>query len=217
MSQLKEISSNKCFGGQQKVFTHHSKEMSCDMNFAIFLPDGNERDQKYPVLYYLSGLTCNELNCVQKGGFQRYAAEHGIIVVCPDTSPRNIEGLDTSGFSWDFGYGAGFYIDAVAEPFKKNFRMYSYVTSELIDIVNENFPGMILTEFNCLVLINVLSIFSFTRQAVNNWSLDGRTWSSYLCLEESRFVPQRFSIFPNNKPSQLCLGQKSIYRLPRNQ
>lgn len=79
MSQLKQVSSNKSFGGYQKVFTHYSKELSCDMNFAIFLP-GEDANQKYPVLYFLSGLTCNELNCVQKAGFQRYAAEHGLIV-----------------------------------------------------------------------------------------------------------------------------------------
>lgn len=109
MSQLKEISSNKSFNGYQKVFSHQSKELSCQMNFAIYLP-AESTDKKLPVLYYLSGLTCNELNCVQKGGFQRYAADNGIIVVCPDTSPRNIEGLDTSAFSWDFGYGAGFYV-----------------------------------------------------------------------------------------------------------
>jgi len=78
---------------------------------------------------------------VQKAGFQRYASEHGIIVVCPDTSPRNIEGLDTSALSWDFGYGAGFYVDATTELYKKNFRMYSYVTSELIEVVEGNFPA----------------------------------------------------------------------------
>ena len=79
------------------------------MNFAIYLP-AESASSKLPVLFYLSGLTCNELNCVQKGGFQKYAADNKIIVVCPDTSPRNIENLDTSAFSWDFGYGAGFYV-----------------------------------------------------------------------------------------------------------
>jgi len=138
MALLKEISSNKCFGGLQKVFSHLSKELSCEINFSIFLPAGTSA-QKFPVLYYLSGLTCNELNCVQKSGFQKYADEHKIIVVCPDTSPRNIEGLDVSTFSWDFGYGAGFYVDATKDPYKANFRMFSYVTSELIDVVNANF------------------------------------------------------------------------------
>ena len=148
MSSLKEISSNKMFGGYQKVFSHQSKELSCEMTFAVYLPDGSE-NQKFPVLYYLSGLTCNELNCVQKGGFQRYASENGIIVVCPDTSPRNIEGLDTSGFSWDHGFGAGFYIDATNEKYSKNFRMYSYITSELIEVINATFPGGLRRINNC--------------------------------------------------------------------
>lgn len=139
MGDLKEISSNKVFDGYQKVFSHQSKELSCEMNFAIYLPE-ESKNKKLPVLYYLSGLTCNELNCVQKAGFQRTASENGIIVVCPDTSPRNIADLDTSEFAWDFGYGAGFYVDATTEKYKKNFRMFSYITSELIDVINANFP-----------------------------------------------------------------------------
>lgn len=141
MSKVKEVSSNKMFNGYQKVFSHESKELSCEMKFSIYLPITDSADEKLPVLYYLSGLTCNETNCVQKSGFQRFASEKKIIVVCPDTSPRNIEGLDTSNFSWDFGYGAGFYVDATTNAYKKNFRMYSYITSELIEIINNNFPG----------------------------------------------------------------------------
>lgn len=87
------------------------------------------------------GLTCNELNFVQKGGFQRLAEELDLIVVCPDTSPRGVEGLNTDNFSWDFGYGAGFYVDATEENYKKNFRMYSYITRELIKTIEENFPA----------------------------------------------------------------------------
>lgn len=139
MSEIKEISSNKCFQGFQKTFSHESKELKCDMKFSVYLPDGESSDEKFPVLYYLSGLTCNELNMIQKSGFQQYANKHKIIVVCPDTSPRNIEIAGISD-SWDFGLGAGFYVDATEEPYKTNFRMYSYVTSELIDLINENFP-----------------------------------------------------------------------------
>jgi S-formylglutathione hydrolase len=138
MAAVTQLSSNKVFGGLQKAFSHQSKELSCEMKFSIFLPGGD--DKKFPVLYYLSGLTCNELNFVQKSGFQKYAAAHEIIVVCPDTSPREIPNLDTSNFGWDHGYGAGFYVDAIQEKFKKNFRMYSYITSELISVINENFP-----------------------------------------------------------------------------
>lgn len=208
MAQLKEISSNKTFGGVQKVFSHHSKELSCEMNFAIFLPDEN---QKFPVLYYLSGLTCNELNCVQKGGFQRYAAEHGVIVVCPDTSPRNIEGLDTSAFSWDFGYGAGFYVDATNAPYKANFRMFSYVTSELIDVVNANFNGKLIADPSNDYLTVVISR---SKQAIDLRSLDGRTRSHDLCLEESRLVPECVSFCADFQPNQLPVGKEGSRRLP---
>jgi S-formylglutathione hydrolase len=140
MSEIQEIGNNKCFGGFQKIFKHNSSELSCEMNFAVYLPTQKSADEKFPVLYYLSGLTCNETNCVQKGGFQRIASSLGIIVVCPDTSPRNIEGLETAEFSWDFGYGAGFYVDATTDNYKKNFRMYSYITKELINVIDSNFP-----------------------------------------------------------------------------
>lgn len=142
---LKEISSSRCFDGVQKEFSHFSAELSCEMKVAIYLPAKavDQTEVKFPVLYYLSGLTCNESNCVQKGGFQRLAEENGIIVVCPDTSPRNIPELKDieASFSWDFGYGAGFYLDATEEKLKKNFRMFSYVTEELIKTIEESFPA----------------------------------------------------------------------------
>lgn len=184
MAELKEISSNKMFGGYQKVLSHQSKELSCPMNFAIFLP-ADSADKKLPVLYYLSGLTCNELNCVQKSGFQQFAAKHNIIVVCPDTSPRNIENLDTSDFNWDFGYGAGFYVDSTNEKYK-NFRMYSYITSELIDVVNKNFStlpdkqGIFGHSMGKLAIINLLSYFIHILK-ITRW-----TWSINLRFEESR-------------------------------
>lgn len=139
MTGLTEVSNNKIFNGQQKIFSHHSKELSCEMQFAIYLPPQSNQSNPLPVLYWLSGLTCNETNFIQKAGAQRYAAEHGIIIVCPDTSPRkvNIPGEDDS---WDFGSSAGFYIDATNEPWNKNYRMFSYVTSELVQLVNSNFP-----------------------------------------------------------------------------
>lgn len=213
MSQLKQISSNKCFGGIQKVFSHHSKELSCDMNFSVFLPAETE-NQKYPVLYYLSGLTCNELNCVQKGGFQRYAAEHGLIVVCPDTSPRNIEGLDESGFAWDFGYGAGFYVDATTEQYKKNFRMYSYITSELIDVINSNFAGELRPFKPTDIFANFFN-FSEPKQAINYWSFDGRSRCFDLRLEKSWPVPERFRVLSYFEPYRLSVGQESIGWIPR--
>ena len=137
MAALKEVSSVKCFGGFQKVFEHDSSELKCRMKFAIYLPpqvDG----EKFPILYWLSGLTCTEQIFIWKGGAQRLASALGLAVVVPDTSPRgcNIEGEEDS---WDFGTGAGFYVNATEEKWKKNYRMYSYVTSELPEVVRTNF------------------------------------------------------------------------------
>ncbi|XP_043209776.1 S-formylglutathione hydrolase-like [Amphibalanus amphitrite] len=136
---LTQKSANKIFGGWQKVFSHKSAELKCAMNFGVFLPAQSETE-KCPVIYWLSGLTCTEQNFVTKAGAQRYAAEKGVILVAPDTSPRecNIEGEDES---WDFGTGAGFYVDATEEKWKENYRMYSYVTKELPQLISENFPA----------------------------------------------------------------------------
>lgn len=134
---LSSVSSAKCFGGYQKVFQHQSDVLKCQMKFGIFLPPQSETT-KVPVIYFLSGLTCTEVNFITKAGSQRYAAEHGVAVVCPDTSPRgcNIEGEDDS---YDFGSGAGFYIDATEEKWSTNYNMFSYVTKELPAIIESNF------------------------------------------------------------------------------
>lgn len=138
MGALTEISSNKIFGGFQKVFSHESKHLGCVSKFGVYLPPQAEQ-KKLPVIYWLSGLTCSEANFIEKSGAQKYAAEHGVIIVNPDTSPRNLN-IAGDSESWDFGVGAGFYVDATQDPWKKNYKMYSYVTSELIQIIGENFP-----------------------------------------------------------------------------
>ncbi|MCB1970620.1 MAG: S-formylglutathione hydrolase [Geminicoccaceae bacterium] len=134
---LEQISAWKSFGGWQKVFRHASTETGTDMAFSIFLPRSAERGD-CPVLWYLSGLTCTWENVTTKGFFQQAADRHGIIVVCPDTSPR---GLDLPGEhdAYDFGSGAGFYVDATCEPWSIHYRMYSYVTGELQQLVTTNF------------------------------------------------------------------------------
>lgn len=138
MSKIEETSSVKSFGGYTKICTHESEELKCSMKFAVFIPP-QAASGKVPVLYWLSGLTCTEQNFITKAGAQRAAAEHGIMLVAPDTSPRgcNIEGEDES---YDFGSGAGFYVDATEEKWKTNYRMYSYITKELQSVVNANFP-----------------------------------------------------------------------------
>ncbi|XP_056630694.1 S-formylglutathione hydrolase [Diorhabda sublineata] len=139
MMTLTEEASNKIFGGYQKVFSHDSKEVGCKMRFGVYLPPQAEEGKKLPVIYWLSGLTCSEANFIEKAGAQKYAAEYGVIIVNPDTSPRGLN-LPGDSESWDFGVGAGFYINASQEPWKKNYRMFSYVTSELPQIINGNFP-----------------------------------------------------------------------------
>lgn len=126
----------RCFGGRLVRFKHESKYLNCTMHFHVFEPAGASSSALAPTLLFLSGLTCTDENFPIKSGSQRYATEHGIAVVSPDTSPRGTE-LDAvadksvTGNAWDFGVGAGFYVDATQEPWSKHFRMYSYITEEL--------------------------------------------------------------------------------------
>jgi len=132
------LSTNASFGGELLRVRHQSQACDCDMIFAIYLPP-QAKEKSVPVLYWLSGLTCTDENFMQKAGAQRVASELGMAIVCPDTSPR---GTDFPGEhdSYDFGSGAGFYVNATQEPWSANYRMYDYVTGELPGLVNENFP-----------------------------------------------------------------------------
>lgn len=134
---MKKIEHRACFGGFQEVYQHESESLKCQVNFAIFLPKEAET-KKLPVLYWLSGLTCNEQNFITKAGAQRYASEHGVIIVCPDTSPRGEDVANAEAY--DLGIGAGFYVNATQEPWAKNFRMYDYVVRELPALIEANFP-----------------------------------------------------------------------------
>jgi S-formylglutathione hydrolase len=131
------ISETACFGGTQGYYKHTSAELGCEMRFSVFSPP-QARHGKVPVLWYLSGLTCTEDNATVKAGFQRVASELGLMIICPDTSPRGDDVPDDDGY--DFGKGAGFYVDATEAPWAKNFRMYSYVTKELPGVVANSFP-----------------------------------------------------------------------------
>jgi S-formylglutathione hydrolase len=134
---LTTLSQNKIFGGVQGTYSHASTETGCTMRFGVYLPPAAERGP-VPVLFWLSGLTCTEENFIIKAGAQRVAAELGIAIVTPDTSPR---GLNYPGdaASYDFGVGAGFYVDATEAPWSSGYRMYSYLTKELFDVVAKNF------------------------------------------------------------------------------
>ncbi|MCD9032715.1 S-formylglutathione hydrolase [Luteimonas sp. Y-2-2-4F] len=132
------IEHHACFGGWQDVYRHRSEALGCETSFAVFLPPQAERE-RLPVLYWLSGLTCNEQNFVTKAGAQRYAAEHGVILVAPDTSPRGEGVADAEGY--DLGQGAGFYVDAMQAPWAAHYRMHDYVVHELPALVEANFPA----------------------------------------------------------------------------
>ncbi|MDR6841583.1 S-formylglutathione hydrolase [Pseudoxanthomonas sacheonensis] len=135
---LERIEHRACFGGWQDVYRHASETLACGMNFAVYLPP-QAQTQRLPVLYWLSGLTCTEQNFITKAGAQRYATEHGLILVAPDTSPRGEDVADADGY--DLGKGAGFYVNATQAPWSKHYRMYDYVVSELPALIEANFPA----------------------------------------------------------------------------
>ena len=134
---MQRIEHRACFGGWQEVWQHESATLACKMNFGIYLPP-QAASAKLPVLYWLSGLTCSEQNFITKAGAQRYAAEHGVIIVVPDTSPRGEAVPDAEGY--DLGQGAGFYLDATQAPWSSAYRMRTYVTQELIAEIEAQFP-----------------------------------------------------------------------------
>ncbi len=137
MSVVSEISRHRCFGGWQLFLRHESSEIGLPMKFSVYLPPAAEKGP-IPALTYLAGLTCTEDTFMIKAGAQRMAAELGLILIAPDVSPRNtgIEGADKD---WDFGHGAGFYLDATQAPWSKHFRMESWLTQELLPLVKERF------------------------------------------------------------------------------
>jgi S-formylglutathione hydrolase len=136
---MERIERHASHGGFQEVWKHTSGTVNCEMRFGIYLPSAATRGQKCPVLYWLSGLTCTEQNFITKAGAQRYADEHGIIVVTPDTSPRGVDVADDSAY--DLGQGAGFYLNATRQPWAKHYRMYDYVVDELPLLIEAHFPA----------------------------------------------------------------------------
>ncbi|WP_157089294.1 S-formylglutathione hydrolase [Oceanibaculum pacificum] len=187
---LEILKKHACFGGVQGVYRHPSAETGTAMDFAVYLPPQAEAGGTLPVLYFLSGLTCNWENVTVKAGAQRYAAEHGLILVAPDTSPR---GLDLPGEhdSYDFGSGAGFYVDATQEPWSRHYRMYSYVTQEL--------PGLVAAEFPV----------DTARQGITGHSMGGH--GALVCALRNPGKYRSVSAFsPIVAPSQVPWGQKAL-------
>lgn len=134
---MKVIEQHACFGGWQYVYEHEAKTVACTMRLGVYVPP-HEKDEKLPVLYWLSGLTCNEQNFITKANAQAYASQHKIILVAPDTSPRGEQVADAP--EYDLGQGAGFYINATQAPWNTHYQMYDYVVSELPQLIDQNFP-----------------------------------------------------------------------------
>src|SRR6478736_7176599 len=134
---METVSTNKAHGGTQGVYRHASAATGTDMVFSVFVPD-HQTGAKLPVLWYLSGLTCTHANVTEKGEYRAACAEHGVIFIAPDTSPRG-EGVPNDE-AYDFGQGAGFYVDATQEPWSANFRMRRYIEDELPALIAAEFP-----------------------------------------------------------------------------
>ncbi|MDE1464102.1 S-formylglutathione hydrolase [Spartinivicinus sp. A2-2] len=182
------ISQNKVHGGWLKRYQHHSDVLNCDMVFAIFLPPQAE-EQAVPVLYWLSGLECTDENFMQKAGAQRLAAELGMAIVCPDTSPRGTN-LPGEHDSWDLGSSAGFYVDATEQPWASHYKMYSYVTKELPVLITESFP---VTD----------------KKAISGHSMGGH--GALVCaLKNPRAYTSVSAFAPISHPSDCPWGQKAF-------
>ncbi len=141
VSQIEVVSNNRCFEGEQLRLRHYSEVLACDMHFSLYLPPA-AASGRVPLLYWLSGLTCSDQNFVQKAGAQRYAAEHGVAILAPDTSPRGDEVPDDPEGAWDFGLGAGFYLNATQAPWNSHYQMYDYITEELPPLVAAEFSAI---------------------------------------------------------------------------
>jgi S-formylglutathione hydrolase len=137
---LELLSSHACHGGEQRFYRHESRAIGLPMRFSVYLPpQALQGNAKVPALFYLAGLTCTEETFAIKAGAQRFAARHGIALIAPDTSPRGA-GVPGESDAWDFGVGAGFYVDATEEPWARNYRMYSYVRDDLRETALANLP-----------------------------------------------------------------------------
>ncbi|MCK0164448.1 S-formylglutathione hydrolase [Marinobacter sp. S6332] len=135
---IENISRNKSFGGWHKQYSHHSETLNCDMRFAIYLPPQAANGNKVPALYWLSGLTCTDENFMQKAAAHQMAAELGVAIIAPDTSPRGDDVADDEAY--DLGKGAGFYVNATQAPWNRHYRMYDYVLHELPNLIESVFP-----------------------------------------------------------------------------
>jgi S-formylglutathione hydrolase len=188
---LEVVSENKSHGGRQLVVKHASAATSTDMTFSIYLPPQAESGRRLPVVWYLSGLTCTHANVTEKGEYRAACAEFGLVFVAPDTSPRGEGVPDDPDGAYDFGVGAGFYVDATRKPWSKNYRMWSYVTKEL--------PALLVGEFPV----------DGYRQGITGHSMGGHGALTVALRNQDLF--RSVSAFaPIVAPSQVPWGQKAL-------
>jgi S-formylglutathione hydrolase len=190
MSTIEKVSANKSHGGTQWVYKHQSHATGTGMTFSVFVPP-QPNGTKLPVVWYLSGLTCTHANVTEKGEFRKACAELGLIFVAPDTSPRGEGVPGDPANAYDFGLGAGFYVDATQEPFARHYRMWSYVTEELPGVIAEHFPA------------------DMGRQSVMGHSMGGHGALTAALRNPDRYrAASAFS--PIVAPSQVPWGQKAL-------
>jgi S-formylglutathione hydrolase len=188
---MEVLSENKSHGGRQLVVSHASEATSTEMKFSIFLPPQAERAAKLPVVWYLSGLTFSRMTVTEKGEFRATCAELGLIFVAPDTSPRGDDVPTDPAGGWDFGLGAGFYVDSTQAPFDRNYRMWTYVTDELPAFVESEFP------------------VDMGAQGITGHSMGGHGALTVALRNPARF--KSVSAFsPIVAPSQVPWGQKAL-------
>ncbi|MXP10539.1 S-formylglutathione hydrolase [Altererythrobacter halimionae] len=188
---METVSENKAFGGTQGVYSHASEETGTGMNFAVYVPPHAD-GAKLPVLWFLSGLTCTHANVMEKGEYRAACAEHGVILVAPDTSPRGDDVPDAED-EYDFGKGAGFYVDATEEPWAKHYRMRSYIERELPELIAARFPA------------------DMDRQGITGHSMGGHGALTIGLRNADRF--RSVSAFaPIVAPSQVPWGEKALGR-----
>jgi len=186
---LERLSASKSFEGSQEVHRHASDATGTPMTFGIYLPPQAASGDRLPVVWYLSGLTCTHANVTEKGGFQRVCAELGLIFVAPDTSPRGEDIPDVEDY--DFGSGAGFYVDATVEPYAANYRMYSYIVDELPKVIAAHFPA------------------DLGRQAIMGHSMGGHGALTIALRNPGRFSAVS-ALAPIVAPGQVPWGEKTL-------
>jgi S-formylglutathione hydrolase len=190
---LETISTNKSWGGIQGVYKHALLETGTEMTFSVFVPPQAEGGRTLPVVWYLSGLTCTHANVTEKGEYRQACSDLGLIFVAPDTSPRGEGVPDDPDGAYDFGLGAGFYVDATRPPYAAHYRMYSYLVNELPDLIARHFPA------------------DMSRQAICGHSMGGHGALTIALKNRDRF--RSVSAFsPIVAPSQVPWGEKALSR-----